>query len=135
MTSNHIYFLDKNKTVISNIIHCRLWKEIREKFEEKIILPLFLYYDDYESNNPLESHGGITKCGGVHLFIACLLHPSVALKLKNIFLFISFNTLERQVYQNSVVFSKAIYESIFLEQYSIEIDLPEGTKRIYFKLA
>lgn len=45
-----------------------------------------------------------------------------------------FNTLDRQTYENTIVFPKAIDELTFLEQYGIEIDSSEGKKQIFLKL-
>lgn len=133
-TLNYIETVNNKRNIITNIIQCQLWKNITQKFEDKLVLPLYLYYDDYENNNPLGSHNGLSKCGAVYLSIACLL-PHLASKLENIFLFILFNTLDRQIFYNTVVFSKAIEELNHLEMNGIEIDLPEGKKKIYFQLA
>lgn len=132
-TLQYVNFLRDEKNVISNVIQGSLWQNISKKFQDKIVFPLYLYYDDYENNNPLGSHNGIAKCGAVYLSIACL-PPFLASKLKNIFLFILFNTLDRQTYHNKVVFSKAIEELKFLESRGIAVDLPEGKKNIFFKL-
>ena len=58
--------------LISNFIQGSLWKEEKTKSSRKLVLPLFMYFDDYETNNPLGSYRGIAKCGAVYLSVPCL---------------------------------------------------------------
>ncbi|XP_043279805.1 uncharacterized protein [Venturia canescens] len=117
----------------SNFIQGSLWKEQKSKFIGKIVFPLFMYYDDYEPNNPLGSHRGIAKCGAVYLSIPCL-PPEMQSKLENIFLFILFNSLDRQIFSNGPIFRKAIEELEFLEKHGISIKTEQGSHQIYFSL-
>ncbi|XP_066595370.1 uncharacterized protein [Prorops nasuta] len=133
-TFNYINTILNDKTVILNFIQGDLWQKIITQFEGKQVLPLFLYFDDYENNNPLGSHKGISKCGAVYLSIPCL-PPKLISKTENIFLFILFNTLDRIVFRNNVIFSKAIDELQFLEKSGIEITIFDETIVLYFKLA
>lgn len=133
-TIGYMNSLMNDNALISNFIQGSLWKETILNFSGKIVLPLFLYFDDYENNNPLGSHKGISKCGAVYLSIPCL-PPQVASKIENIFLFILFNTLDRKVFHNKIIFSKAMDELKYLEQHGIEINLPDMNTRIYFKLS
>lgn len=85
-TINHLQRLHENWDIISNFVQGSFWKEKVLAFENKIVLSLFLYFDDYKNNNPLGSHAGIGKCGVVNLSIPCL-PVEYQLKLENIFLF------------------------------------------------
>lgn len=49
------------------------WKDMKLKFSGKIVLPLFLYYDDAEMGNPLGSHSGIHKIGCICILYCCSL--------------------------------------------------------------
>jgi len=51
---------------IVNIICTSTWLQIKqsENVNEKIY-PLFIYYDEFETGNPLSSHAGIHKLGAV----------------------------------------------------------------------
>jgi len=40
-------------------------------FNGKTVLPLFMYFDDFESGNVLGSHSGIHKVGAVYVSIPC----------------------------------------------------------------
>ena len=50
----------------------------------KLVIPLYLYFDEFEVGNALGSHAGEQKLGGVYVSIACL-PPHLASKLSNIF--------------------------------------------------
>ncbi|KYN02053.1 hypothetical protein ALC62_07169 [Cyphomyrmex costatus] len=58
------------------------------------IYPLLLYYDEFETGNPLSSHAGIHKLGAVYTAIACL-PPHLASQIKYIFLFALFHYSDR----------------------------------------
>lgn len=58
-------YLNSEPNIMSNFIQGQLWKDLSAKFGDKITMPLFLYFDDYENHNPLGSHKGIAKCGAV----------------------------------------------------------------------
>lgn len=124
---------DSADVVISNYIQGSLWKEQKIKFGDKVVFPLFMFYDDYESNNPLGSHRGIAKCGAVYLSVPCL-PPEISSKLENIFLFILFNSLDRETFSNAVTFSKANNELHFLENEGIAINNGGIIHRVYFSL-
>jgi len=75
---------NSNKCV-SNFVQCKLWKSKLEKNPQKILLPLFLYFDDFEINNALGSHAGNNKLGAVYASLPCL-PPEYSSSLENIFL-------------------------------------------------
>lgn len=133
-TMNYMDSLLSDDDMISNFIQGNRWNETVTHFVGKIVLPVFLYFDDYEVNNPLGSHKGISKCGALYLSIPCL-PPTLASKLEKIFLFVLFNTLDREVFKNPIIFSKVIDELEFLESKGIVIRLANQEKTIYFKLA
>jgi hypothetical protein len=60
--------------------------------ENTILMPIFLYYDDYESKNPLGSHKGSHKLGGIYLSIPSF-PPELESKIGNIFLAGIFHTI------------------------------------------
>lgn len=61
-----------NSSVISNFIQSNLWKSKITKNPNKLIFPVFLYYDDFEVNDPLGSHAGTQKLGAVYISLPCL---------------------------------------------------------------
>ena len=99
----------------------------------KFVLPLLMFFDDYENNNPLGSHKGIYKCEAAYLSLPCL-PPKFQSKLENIFLFIPFNTLNRVTFKDSIIFEKVIQELKYLQEEGITLNLPSGKQQIYFDL-
>lgn len=69
---------------IINFINGSLYKELREKYKEDIIIPISLYSDEYEINDPQSSHSKKHAILGVYYTFPCLpdCHGS---KLNNIF--------------------------------------------------
>lgn len=57
----------------------------------KIVLPLFVYYDEFETRNPLGSYAGEKKLGGVYVSIACL-PPHLTAKLNNVYVSTIFHS-------------------------------------------
>lgn len=61
ITNNLKELFSTNGDIICSLVQCNIWKEKRNNFPSKIILPFLLYFDDYETNNPLGSHAGKKK--------------------------------------------------------------------------
>lgn len=114
-----------NPRIMSSFIQSNLWK-IKSNDSIKIVLPLYLYYDDFEVNNPLGSHVGAQKLGAVYVSLACL-PPDLASSLDNIFLISLFKTDNRSFFGNSAIFKEIIAELNFLESSGIEISVDNKT--------
>ena len=97
-TIQYLNSLDSQNEIITNIYQTPHWKEKSAFYSNKICLPLLMFFDDYENNNALGSHKGISKCGAVYLSIPCL-PPDFQSKIENIFLFILFNTSDHSVFK------------------------------------
>jgi len=122
----------KGSETITNFIQSELWREKRKTFgDDALVFPLFIYYDDWEVNNPLGSHS--TSLGGVYYFIPCL-PPECASRLENIFLALLFNTEARKDFGNNQTFAPLIEELNFLEQIGITINVDGKLSKIYFML-
>lgn len=121
---------------VHNIIRSPTWLEISqtENVNENIY-PLLLYYDEFETGNPLSSHAGIHKLGAVYVSIACL-PPHLASNIKYIFLFSLFHYSDRLTEEgNQAAFNLIIDELQFLSTVGITLDIPEFHGIIKFKLA
>lgn len=123
----------RNPEIIANFVQSHVWKASTADFKEKLVLPLHLFFDDYESNNPLGSHKGIAKCGAVYLAIPCL-PPHMVSKLEFFFLFALSNTLDRKQFSKAIVLSKLIDELKYLEIHGVEINSNGQEVKIFFKL-
>ncbi|KAF7987978.1 hypothetical protein HCN44_004794 [Aphidius gifuensis] len=77
--------LYSSPSIVSSMLHGENWRKIKSKYSDKLVLPLSIYTDDYEINNPLRSHKCLRKMTGIYYSISCL--PSeFAGQLKNWFL-------------------------------------------------
>lgn len=111
-----------------------MWNEVKLKFPNKVVFPLYLFYDDFEPNNPLGSKSGIYKIGAVYISLASIPVQYASL-LENIFSTqLNFST-DRAQYGNKKVFYKIIQELKYLEIEGIEIQTSSGKKvQVYFTL-
>ena len=71
-TIEYLNKLTTNSNVIVNIVQGTFLKNTVFVTPEKITLFIIKYFDDYENNNPLGSHKGISKCGASYIMIPCL---------------------------------------------------------------
>ncbi|XP_074101655.1 uncharacterized protein LOC141529128 isoform X1 [Cotesia typhae] len=132
----YMKYVKENTDCVSNFIQGHLWSEILSKYHHNdLVFPLFIYFDDFESNNCLGSHAGDGgKVGALYVFLPCL-PPELYSKLDNIFLFQFFNTLHRKIFGNQRVFQCVIDELNFLANEGIVIETSSGKKRIFFALS
>lgn len=100
--------------IISSIIQCDVWRKIEQRFGDELVLPLILYYDDFEINNPLGSHRGINKLGAVYCSIASLPHEYGSM-LENIFLSQLHNSRDHSRLGNKIIFAGVIDQMKDLE--------------------
>lgn len=130
----YMRYLTSNTTCVSNFVQCSLWKKTVAEYGSKIVFPVFIYFDEYESNNVLGSHSGDGgKLGALYIQIPCL-PPEFLSKLENIFLFQLINALHRKIFGNLRTFQRVIDELNFLSKNGISIKTNEGTYQIYFVL-
>lgn len=89
----------EDDSIISNIIQGQLWKDLTTDDLYETTLPIIINFDDYETNNLIGSHKGISKSSAFYAIIPCLLSRLTS-KLYNIFLFVLFNTLYNRILPN-----------------------------------
>lgn len=116
----------------ADYIHGSHWQKKKILFGEKLVIPLFVFYDDFEVDKEIGSHSA--KLGAVYVKIACL--PSeFQSSLDNIFLALLFNTTDRINYGNTRTFKIFIKELNFLFNNGIEIIINDVAHRVYFVMA
>lgn len=133
-TLNYINLLKSRKGYLENFIQGTFWVKRMENSEGKLIFPLFMFFDDYESGNVLGSHCGIHKLGAVYVSVGCI-PAHRASSLSNIFLALLFHSSDRVAFGNGVIFQPIIEEFNFLAENGIEMDTADFKGRLYFELA
>lgn len=119
----------KNNFILRNLAN---GKDVSKEFDgEAKILPLTIYYDDFESGNPLGSHAGSQKIGVVYATISTK-PPKFSSRLENILLALIFYTSDETTFGNESVFGPLIAELKFLEQERIPIVYKEHTTVVKF---
>ena len=81
---DYVKILANETSIVLNIMQGDLWSK-KYSNGDKTVFPIFLYFDDFETRNPLSSHAGEEKLGGVYVAVACL-PPHLTAKVENIFL-------------------------------------------------
>lgn len=76
---------------ICSIFQGERWKQLKTKYGDKIVLPLTLYGDDFEINNPLGSHRNRNKLHALYCNITAI-PPEYSSLLENIFVFQLFRS-------------------------------------------
>lgn len=115
---------------IANFINCKVWKERIKSYQNKICIPFFLYFDDFEINDPLKPH----TCGiGAALINFPTLPTEYLSVLENIFPALFFKS-EYKKYGNNATFDILINEINRMQDEGIEVVTPQGTYLIHFIL-
>ncbi|KAB0800833.1 hypothetical protein PPYR_06572 [Photinus pyralis] len=122
-----------NENYYSSVFNGSLWAKLKETNRQKLVFPILLFFDDYESCNPLGTHAGVYKVGAVYVSIAGI-PPKFSSLLENIFLFGLFHSNDRTIYGNQVIFKHFIQELSFLENEGINIAINNQHFQIYFSL-
>ncbi|CAD6226293.1 GSCOCG00011867001-RA-CDS, partial [Cotesia congregata] len=122
--------LEENDVLIKNVVQSESWKKKKATLGEKLVFPIFMYQDDYETNNPLGSHKGLGKMGAVYIVMPCL-PPHLSSKTENIFLLTLYKSNDLKYVSLQVILAEAIKELEFLESTGISI----SPTQIYFSLA
>jgi len=101
-------------------------------FPDKIVFPLFLYYDEAEMGNHLGSHSGVHKMGCVYYSVAAV-PPEYLSSFNNIFVAFLFHSADRgqSKINNKKMFAALIKELIDIQENSI---LLSTNVTIYFTL-
>lgn len=113
--SDYMKQVTNDSHCVSNIIQSKLWKHLSHNLHDKLVLPLIIYYDEFEKNNPLGGHADVHKVGAVYFSLPCM-PPEARSKLDNIFLTLLFLNKDREVYRNKATFRSLINELQILEK-------------------
>jgi hypothetical protein len=93
--------------IIKSFIQSPFWKQKALDEPGVLCLPLLIYGDDMEPNNPLSSHTKVQKIGGIYVSLMCL-PPEIASKLTSIFLAMFYFSEDRKKFSNRLTFQKLV---------------------------
>jgi len=116
---------------ISNFVQGKLWKEKVSRYEGKIVLPYFLYVDDFEINNPLGSHATFQSIAAFYYSFPLAQNNS---KLSNIFLAALIKSTDIKNFGNDASLKILINELNLLEKEGLTISTSKGDFHVYFLL-
>ncbi|XP_024886631.1 uncharacterized protein LOC112464072, partial [Temnothorax curvispinosus] len=113
---NYMHILSEKSNVIHNVIQSEVYKCLLRQFPaDSIVLPLTLFYDAFETQNPLGGHAGNQKMGATYFSLPCI-PPQFSSKLDNIFLTLLCNENDRKKFGNKSAFLPLIKELKYLEK-------------------
>lgn len=129
-TLKYIQDKKKEKENISNFVQGKLWKS--KNIPEKTI-PFFLYYDDFEVNDPIGNHTG-TQSIGAFYYSFPVLPPDISSKLDSIFPAMFILTKNLKTIGPNICLSQLMKVFNKLETVGVEIKTDNSTERIFFSL-
>ncbi|XP_024879521.1 uncharacterized protein LOC112459573, partial [Temnothorax curvispinosus] len=122
--------------IIDDTIHTSSWKTKQRQFfsDDKFVIPLYMYYDEFECNNPTGSHTGIHKISAVYVSLRCF-PLEFQSQLNSIFVALLAH-YQDVASEGNEIFRVIVQELIFLESEGISVDRGNGvSQKIYFSLA
>lgn len=121
----------KDNSFIYNFMQSPLFKNMSANITtpDSLCLPLLIYYDDFEVNNPLGSHATAKKLGGIYMKIGCL-PPYMQSKLSSTFLLMLFYTEDKKEFGNNRLFQPLVSELNKLSTIGIDINIGKY-KKVY----
>lgn len=114
---------------LKNFVNGEKWKTLSSSFGEKIVFPLFLYFDDFQINNCLGSHK-TSLCGGY--YILPIIPEEYKSKLDHIFISSIVTTKDMREHGIDHAFYYIVKEFKKLYEQGITITVNAEVKQIYF---
>jgi len=121
--------------IICSFIQSEFWKDKCLNNPGKIIIPFFLYFNEYETANPLGSHAGKKKIRAAYISFGSCFPPEFNSSLNYIFLALLFNANDRKEFGNKNIFKELIVEINHLQNNGINININNQNYTLYFSLA
>jgi len=125
---------EQNVPVMKDFVDGDLWKSRGfQQAENRLIVPFVLYFDDFETANPLGSRAGVYKLGAIYACLKCF-PPRFNSQLKNLFLTLLFFSEDRSLYGSESVLRTLVEEIKYLQQHGIQINIAGQNCEIKFIL-
>lgn len=113
----------EDTTDFSNFIQGKYWREKFSK-DSRVLIPFFIFSDEYEAGNPLSSHSGIHKICGTYVSFPTL-PPEYRSKLENIFIVLLFHASDRKKFGNWPTFRPLIEEINRIHEKGIQVNITD----------
>lgn len=123
--------ISEDNCSMTNFIQGSLWKEKIACYQNKIVMPFFMYIDDFEINNPLGSKSTNHAISAIYYSFPLSGRGS---KLSHIFLASLIKSKDLKSYGNDLCFKELIKELNLLEKDGIIIHTHDGPKEVHFIL-
>jgi hypothetical protein len=123
----------KQSKSFTNFIQSPLWKSKTLRMGNSLVLPYFLYFDDYVSDNALGSHNKTHSMANVYIKFP-FLPIEIESKLDNNFLAYLFKTKDKSM-GNKLMFSPLIDEMKDLEENGVDINIGGQIHNVKFIMA
>lgn len=117
---------------ISNFVQGDLWKNKMLNFQNKLVVPYFLYYDDFETGDPLGSSAGNQSIAGFYYSFPTV--PGNNSSLENIFVCMLLRSQVLKEYGNSKCLYALVEVIKKLETEGIKFVIDDEEFTIYFVL-
>lgn len=119
-------------TTLDNFVQGTLWKQkVSQYNNDKIIIPFFLYMDEFEINNPLGSHSTFQSVSAVYYSFPLAENCS---KSTNIFLAAIVKHVDLTSFGNDKCLESLVNEINILESEGINISTGDGHFHVHFVL-
>lgn len=124
----------KQCSEIKNFINGKIWlKKIQNYSKNDIVIPMFLYLDSFEINNPLGSHAGQQSLTGVYYSFPTI--PSHCLSsLQNIFVAMIFKSRDNKKFGNDSCLYNLVNELTDLATTGLEIITSNKVHKVFIVL-
>lgn len=119
-------FIEKSKLDPHCFLNSQFWKKnLSQKPQDTnvLYLPNIVFADEFEPNNPLGSHRGISKICGVYTELFCL-PEDVMSKMAHINLLLLFFAQDRKLFHNNAIFFPVFEELNKLRREGIVLSKP-----------
>lgn len=113
----------------TNVVNGLSWKSKTKNFQGKDVLPIFLFTDDFEINNPLGSHSGSQSNSAIFYSFPTLPSWEVG-KLNKIFLGGLFKSIDIKSCGQDASYVKLIEEMQDIERNGIVLNINNETIRV-----
>lgn len=117
--------------VIRSLVDGTVWKAKTAAFKDKLVVPINVYFDDFNTSDTVSNHAPSTSVCGIYYNIPCL--PSYLLsQLCNVLTAGFVKTCDQKGFDNENVFCKLIDTLVDLKTEGLVVIYQEREVRVFF---